>query len=94
MVLWMVLREALSLVVVGAVIGLPLAFVAGRSMQTLLFGVGAADPLAFVGGRRHSARRRRRGSVFACTQSVEDRAHGRPGPLSGSGIKARALINR
>jgi predicted permease len=50
MVLWMVLREALALVVLGAVIGLPLAFAAGRSMQTLLVGVGPGDPLAFAAG--------------------------------------------
>ena len=50
MVLWMVLREALTLVVVGAVIGVPLAFAAGRSMQTLLFGVGPGDPWAFAAG--------------------------------------------
>jgi ABC-type antimicrobial peptide transport system permease subunit len=43
----MVLREALSLVVIGAVIGLPLAFLAGRSMRTLLFNVHAADPWSF-----------------------------------------------
>ena len=49
-VLWMVLREALFLVVVGAVIGLPLAFAAGRSMQTLLVGVGPGDPWAFAAG--------------------------------------------
>jgi ABC-type antimicrobial peptide transport system permease subunit len=40
----------LTLVVAGAVIGLPLAFAAARSMQALLFGVGAADPLSFVLG--------------------------------------------
>ena len=50
-VLWMVLREALSLVLIGAGIGLPLAFLAGRSMRTLLYNVPAADPWAFaVGG--------------------------------------------
>jgi putative ABC transport system permease protein len=49
-VLWLVLREALSLVVVGAVIGLPLAFLAGRSMRTLLYNVQAADPLSFALG--------------------------------------------
>jgi ABC-type antimicrobial peptide transport system permease subunit len=49
-VLWMVLREALSLVLVGALIGLPLAFAAGRSMKALLFGVGATDPLSFATG--------------------------------------------
>jgi len=49
-VLRMVLREALSLVIVGALIGLPLAFVAGRSVRTLLFGVGVADPWSFAAG--------------------------------------------
>jgi putative ABC transport system permease protein len=49
-VLWMVLREALSLVVLGAIIGLPLAFLAGRSMRTLLFNVQPADPWSFVVG--------------------------------------------
>jgi predicted permease len=46
-VLWMVLREALSLVAVGAAIGLPLAFLAGRSMRSLLYNVQAADPWSF-----------------------------------------------
>ena len=50
MVLWMVLREALTLVGVGGLIGLPLAFVAGKAMGKLLFGVGAADPVSFALG--------------------------------------------
>lgn len=49
-VLWMVLREALALVAVGASIGLPLAFLAGRSMRTLLYNVPAADPWSFAVG--------------------------------------------
>jgi predicted permease len=49
-VLWMVLREALSLVAIGALIGLPLAFLAGRSMRTLLYNVQAGDPWSFIGG--------------------------------------------
>ena len=49
-VLWMVLREALALVTVGAAIGLPLAFLAGRSMRSLLYNVQAADPLSFTVG--------------------------------------------
>ena len=49
-VLWMVLREAMTLVLVGAVIGLPLAFLAGRSMGALLFKVPAGDPWAFTIG--------------------------------------------
>ncbi|HET7698550.1 MAG TPA: ABC transporter permease [Vicinamibacterales bacterium] len=47
MVLWMVLREALALVLAGAAIGLPLAFLAGRSMRSLLFNVQALDPWSF-----------------------------------------------
>jgi predicted permease len=50
MVLWMVLREALTLVLVGAGIGLPLAFLAGRSMGSLLYNVQAADPWSFAIG--------------------------------------------
>ena len=50
MVLWMVLREALTLVGVGGLIGVPLAFAAGKAMGKLLFGVGAADPVSFALG--------------------------------------------
>ncbi|HTM24711.1 MAG TPA: ABC transporter permease [Vicinamibacterales bacterium] len=50
MVLMMILREALTLVVVGAAAGIPLAFLAARSMSALLYGVGPADPSAFVAG--------------------------------------------
>jgi ABC-type antimicrobial peptide transport system permease subunit len=46
----MVLREALMLVGVGVVAGIPLAFVAGRAIAALLFGVAPADPLAFSAG--------------------------------------------
>ena len=49
-VLLMVMREALVLVVVGLAIGLPMAFVAGRSVAALLFAVNPADPVAFAGG--------------------------------------------
>jgi ABC-type antimicrobial peptide transport system permease subunit len=50
MVLWMILREAMVLVLVGAAIGVPLAWIAGRSMGSLLFNVGASDPASFVVG--------------------------------------------
>jgi len=49
-VLWMVLREALALVALGVAAGLPLAFLAGRSIGALLVGVAPADPLAFAAG--------------------------------------------
>jgi predicted permease len=43
---WLILREALVLVGVGLVIGIPLAFLAARAMSTLLFGVAPTDPVA------------------------------------------------
>jgi predicted permease len=49
-VLLMIMREALVLVVAGLALGLPMAFVAGRSVAALLFGVDPADPAAFAGG--------------------------------------------
>jgi ABC-type antimicrobial peptide transport system permease subunit len=50
-VLWMVLREALVLVLIGGALGVPLAWIAGLSMRSLLFNVGAGDPASFaVGG--------------------------------------------
>ena len=46
----MVLREAMMLVVVGAAIGVPLAFIAARSLGALLFNVGAGDAVSFLSG--------------------------------------------
>ena len=43
---WLILREALILVGVGLVIGIPLALLAARAMSTLLFGVTPTDPIA------------------------------------------------
>jgi ABC-type antimicrobial peptide transport system permease subunit len=46
-VLWLVMREALTLVVAGAVAGLPLAFLAGRSLSSLLYNVRPLDVLSY-----------------------------------------------
>ena len=49
-VLSMVMREALLVVIAGAATGIPLAYLAGRSMQTMLYGVPAMDPVAYAAG--------------------------------------------
>jgi predicted permease len=46
-VLWLVLREAAVLVLAGALVGIPLAYAAGRSAGSLLYGVRALDPAAY-----------------------------------------------
>jgi hypothetical protein len=47
MVAWMVVREALTLVGIGAALGLPLAFVAGSSIRAMLHGVTAVDAISY-----------------------------------------------
>ena len=47
-VLLLVIREAMLLVVAGAALGIPLAYLAGRSVDTLLFGVGPLDLVAYL----------------------------------------------
>jgi predicted permease len=47
-VLWLVLREALALVVIGIVIGLAVALGVTRTAQTLLYGLNSYDPLTIA----------------------------------------------
>jgi len=49
-VLWMVLRESLTLVGLGLVVGLPVALAAEALVSKMLFGLAPADPLSFAGG--------------------------------------------
>jgi ABC-type antimicrobial peptide transport system permease subunit len=42
---WLVLREAMTMVVVGIGVGLPLAMAASRGLRSLLFQATAIDPL-------------------------------------------------
>jgi ABC-type antimicrobial peptide transport system permease subunit len=49
-VLWLVLREALMLVVLGAALGLPLAYAASRSVGKMLYEIGPVDPFAYTSG--------------------------------------------
>jgi len=47
-VLWMIVRETVTLVAVGAAIGLPLAFFCTRVLKNMLFGVEPQDPITAV----------------------------------------------
>ena len=44
----MIMKEALTLVLIGGVIGLPLAFAGARTVGTLLYGVPPADVVSFA----------------------------------------------
>ena len=47
-VVHMVLRDALALVIAGLAIGAPLAFLAGRALQTMLYGLSGMDTLSIT----------------------------------------------
>lgn len=47
-ILSLVLRQGLKLVLVGLVVGLPVALVSGRVISSLLFGVSPSDPVTFA----------------------------------------------
>jgi predicted lysophospholipase L1 biosynthesis ABC-type transport system permease subunit len=49
-VLRMILRESILLVVIGAALGVPLAYSAGRSLRTMLFEIPPLDPIAYGTG--------------------------------------------
>jgi ABC-type antimicrobial peptide transport system permease subunit len=47
-VIWMVLREALAMAIIGLAIGLPAAFAASRLVKSFLFQMKPTDPLALT----------------------------------------------
>jgi predicted permease len=47
-VLWLVMRRAAALVLIGGLIGIPAALFATRLVKALLYGIGAQDPVAVV----------------------------------------------
>jgi predicted permease len=49
-VLRLILREALLVVSLGAIVGVPLAYIAGRSLRTMLYEIPSLDPIAYGGG--------------------------------------------
>jgi ABC-type lipoprotein release transport system permease subunit len=49
-VLGLVMRSSMAMVGVGLALGVVGAVLAGRVMRGLLYGIGALDPLALLGG--------------------------------------------
>ena len=47
-VFWLILREALLLVIAGVAVGLPMIFAVTRLASTLLFGLTATDPVSLL----------------------------------------------
>ena len=47
---WMVLREALAVILAGLSIGIPIAMAATRLVQGLLYGLSATDPISLAAG--------------------------------------------
>jgi ABC-type antimicrobial peptide transport system permease subunit len=47
-VLWLVLKESLTLLGIGIVLGVPAALAATRLLQSQLFGIGSSDPLTVL----------------------------------------------
>jgi ABC-type antimicrobial peptide transport system permease subunit len=48
-VVWLLMRDGVVLVAAGAVLGIAMAALASRGLESLLFGVDALDPIAFFG---------------------------------------------
>jgi ABC-type antimicrobial peptide transport system permease subunit len=48
-VLWLILREALGVTLLGAAVGLGAALAATRVLESMLYGLTARDPLTLVG---------------------------------------------
>jgi ABC-type antimicrobial peptide transport system permease subunit len=48
MILRQVLRETLILTLIGIAVGVPIALAGTRLVRSMLFGLGAADPLALI----------------------------------------------
>ncbi len=47
-VLWMVMRESLTLVAIGVAIGIPAAIAAAHFIASVLYGLGSSDPLTLL----------------------------------------------
>jgi ABC-type antimicrobial peptide transport system permease subunit len=48
-VLWLIVRQTMRPVAIGAVFGLAISFGVSRALSSVLFGVSALDPIAVIG---------------------------------------------
>lgn len=46
--LWMVMRESMSLTIAGVVVGVPLAILTGKALSSALYGIKPGDPASFA----------------------------------------------
>jgi putative ABC transport system permease protein len=69
-ILSLVLREALRMAAVGLVLGLVLAYAAGRGMEALLAGVRPADAATFLAATGLSALMTLAGSLLPAVRAV------------------------
>ena len=76
-VLWLVMREALVLVAIGSVVGFSLAYLAARSLGTVLYGIGPVDPLAYGTGAALLLERRPRRRISSRVPRLAHRADAR-----------------
>jgi len=78
-ILSLVLTEGLTLACLGLVLGLIGAYLVGRAMRTMLYGIAAIDPIeAFLNDNSCLAGRGPVGVLPARSSRRVDRAHGRP----------------
>jgi ABC-type antimicrobial peptide transport system permease subunit len=48
-VLWLIMRETLSLVAIGLLVGIPIALASARLVRSQLFGLATVDPMSLAG---------------------------------------------
>ena len=73
---WLIVREALLLVLLGGAIGLPLAFLAARAVGGLLYATAPSDPVRVRDGGWRACRRFCVRGVYPGTTSVAPRSDG------------------
>ena len=73
---WLIVREALLLVLVGGAIGLPLAFLAARALGGLLYATASVRSRCVRDGGRRARRRCCVRGVYPGTASVAPRSDG------------------